>query len=215
MKTTNIVFLLGVAGGGKDSVGKAFVEKGYTRVSFADKLKEEYAKHADISVTALHQQGPLKEQYRAGLIEYAEWMKKKDPLVWLNKAFFDYRKPDGSFKDNIKLVITDFRRDVEVDWYYNLWEQIQEFEHDGEFLNQKEHYINLKMFYINRPEVNDSDILTHYTIGKVQGINKIQPGFINAVINLEGKKEISDREYKKLKGEIKTKVEKLIDLFEL
>ena len=44
MKTSHVIFLLGLAGSGKDTVGKAFVDKGYTRVSFADALKDEYAK---------------------------------------------------------------------------------------------------------------------------------------------------------------------------
>lgn len=214
MKQTKIVFLLGIAGSGKDTVGKKFEKEGYIRVSFADKVKEEYAKIANIKLEDLHTQGPVKEAHRDGIIAFAEGEKLKDPLVWLKKAFEPYLE-NNKFKEGLKLVITDFRRDCEVDWYYDIWLSIAEFYKAKDFLDNEKNPIDLKLFYINRPEVIDVDYLTHYAIGKVIGINKIQPGFINATIHLKGKKYMSDDEYEEFKEEIKKKVEKLFNLFDL
>ena len=220
MKTTKIIFLLGTAGSGKDTVGRMFVNKGYTRVSFADTLKEEYANHLGIDVSLLHKQGPQKEKLRAGIIKYAEDKKKTDPLIWLNKAFEKHRDTNGQFKDGIKLVVTDFRRDCEVDWYYNLWEQIQEYEFHEELHKKKKHPIDLRMFYINR-DTTDKDPLTHFTVGKVHGINKVHQGFIDAVIhnneivgsNPDGVP--TDAEYEEMKVALQKKIDRLFLIFNL
>jgi len=214
MKQTKIVFLLGIAGSGKDTVGKTLSDKGFTRVSFADAVKQEYAKLINIDINELYIQGPKKESHREGIIAFAEGEKLKDPLVWLKKAFEPYIE-DGEFKEGLKLVVTDFRRDCEVDWYFNVWSDIKEFEEREGVLSTKKYPINLRMFYINRPEVIDEDVLTHYAIGKVQGINKAQPGFIDATIHLKGQKYMSDVEYVEFKSDIQKKIEKLIYLFDL
>ena len=202
MKSTKIIFLLGEAGSGKDTTGEHFVSKGYTRVSFADALKEEYALQAGIPVEVLHIQGPEKELHRPKLIEYAEAARKKDPLIWLNKAFKKYQNEDGSFKEDLKLVVTDFRRSDEVDWYYQM--------------RSKVNNVELRMFYINRPDTGDKDVLTHYTIGKVYGVNLIMEGFVDAVIHLHiGGSNLTNEQYISLQEEIKSKVDKLFYLFNL
>jgi len=217
MKTTKIIFLLGESRSGKDTVGKAFLKHGYIRVSFADIMKEEYAKQIGIDVSELHIQGPKKESHRAGIIQFAEAARAIDSLTWLNKAFEKYRDIDGSFKEGLKLVITDFRRDSEVDWFYDLWSTIRSFEYNSNPMLTKEHYIDLKMFYILNPDSGDTDVLTHYTIGKAFGINKIYPGFISGTIhnNICAGKEITDAQYKIMKESLEKKTSKLIEIFDL
>ena len=73
----NIIFLLGEAGSGKDTVGKEFVKLGYTRVSFADAMKQQYADLNNIDVQDLQIQGLKKEIHRPKLIEFAENERKK------------------------------------------------------------------------------------------------------------------------------------------
>lgn len=198
---TKIIFLLGEAGSGKDTVGNEFVKKGYTRVSFADAMKQEYADKIGIDVQELHVQGPKKEFHRPGLIEFAEAARAIDSLIWLKKGFEPFQDSNKKFKEDLKLVVTDFRRDSEVDWYYEMLQS-------GE--------VDLKLFQIAREDVGDKDVLTHYTIGKVKGINKVNLGFIDAVIFLQpAGNKLTPSEYKVLLETAKDKTEKLIFLFDL
>lgn len=177
---TNIVFLLGEAGVGKDTIAEEFVKRGFKRISFADALKKEYSLQNNVNVKILHTQGPEKENHRLKLIEFAEAKRAKDPLVWINKAFEPYVNPlNGIFHDNLKLIISDLRRESEVDWYYNLWMQVE--------LSEKELTkkipLELNLFHVVRPGIKDTDILTAKAIGKVHGINLVVPGFLSGVIN--------------------------------
>lgn len=175
---TNIVFLLGESFAGKDTVGKMFVGKGYTRVSFADALKYRYAAENNIDPKVLFEQGPEKEKHRLGLIQVAEDTKKVDPLIWLNEAFKPYRDEEGFFFDNLKLVVTDCRRICEVDWLRDQ-KRLEELWN----VNYPDKPVTRTLILsIERPGNNDPDVLTHQAIGYAKGISRVTP-FIDNVIN--------------------------------
>ena len=182
---TNIIFLGFEQHCGKDTVGEILVKNyNYKRVSFADAVKLELAEKLNIDVKILQQQGPEKEKYRSQMIEFAESERKKNPYVWINKAFEPYMTNLKTFKPNLNLVVTDFRRDAEVEWYYSIWTEIQK-RNSLYYKNPKyKAELDLKLFHIIRPELEgkDKDTLTHKTIGLVYGIELVYPGFINSVI---------------------------------
>ena len=194
---TSIVFLLGEMGVGKDTVAEEFVKNGFVRVSFADALKQEYAHQNNIDVRILHTQGLEKESHRLKLIEVAEEARKKNPLVWLNKAFEPYIDPSTHmFKKDVKLVVSDNRRVSEVEWYYNLYTEINHTNDErGEHICSS---LKLALFHIVRPKIVDSDTLTALAIGTAYGIDLAHPGFINAVINNDSTKEALKEKIKNL-----------------
>lgn len=169
---TIIVFLLGEAGSGKDTVGKILVDDhNFIRVSFADAVKDEVAKIHNIDVKLLHEQGPVKEQMRGAMISLAEGERAKDPLCWLKLALSKHQDENGNFKPGLKLVITDCRRDSEIDWLYTLKQEIT-------IANAKEkdaqHYVMPYLFLVKRDNKPvDSDVLTHGCINYALGIQKV------------------------------------------
>lgn len=182
MKNTNIVFLLGCSRSGKDTIGEHLVNKyNYKRVSFADAVKEEYAANQGIDVSILHTQGPEKEAHRAGMIEYAESERKKNPLCWLEKAFKPYMEDvkesmdSYAFKEDLNLVITDCRRIDEIDWVVYFKDLINhvrlELEAEGQTF---EPYLNIELWYVQRQEAEDADtdVLTHKCIGYARGYHR-------------------------------------------
>jgi len=179
MTKTNLIFLLGLAGSGKDTVGQFLANKhNYVRVAFADALKEEVAKIENINVQALHTQGSVKELYRPKLIEYAEKKRQISPLYWLEKAFEPYRHSGLSHKGfypNQNLVVTDCRRGAEILWVHD-WKAMA-----------KEN-VNVFLVIVNRPNITDKDVLTHYCLGVAEGIDRIERRFklIDAYINNDG-----------------------------
>jgi len=180
---SEIIFLGFEQGCGKDTLGKILVEEhGYTRVSFADAMKHSLAKELGIDVSLLLNQGKEKEKYRKEMIKYAEEAKITDPYVWITKAFEPYME-NYSFKDNLKLAVTDFRREIEVMWYYTLWKEINNRKEIWPNIPKNQINVNLRMFHIQRPNINDKDVLTHKAIGLVKGINLCNPGFLNGVIS--------------------------------
>lgn len=194
---TSVVFLLGEAGVGKDSIAEEFVKNGFIRVSFADALKQEYADQNNIDVKILHTQGLEKESHRLRLIKFAEAARAKDPLVWLNKAFEPYIDPlTRAFKKDIKLIVSDHRRNAEVEWYYNLYAKISRMNN----LERGYSYFPLRLglFHVVRPGTNDPDVLTALAIGMAHGIDLVNPGFINAVINNDSTQEVLKEKIKNL-----------------
>ena len=163
-----LIFLLGEAGSGKDTIGKEFIKKGFIRTSFADTLKEEYAKENNVDVKDLMVQGPIKEEHRKALINFAEEAKLKDPLIWLNKAFEKYIDPSTGLLSNCRLVITDFRRKYETDW-----------------ISLHKDAYDIKVFYVKRDGTNDPDVLTHYCVGYTFG-----KGLVDATITNNGPLEL-------------------------
>lgn len=114
-KSTVIVALAGKRKVGKDSICqsllKILADHGVkaSRGAFADSVKYEYilAQDQTLSLSDLTVSGPKKEQHRAGLIEFGETARAKDPLVWVRKLFENVRN-DGI------LVVTDLRYPVEL-----------------------------------------------------------------------------------------------------
>jgi len=170
---TSIVFLLGEAGSGKDSIGKILVEEhGYTRVSFADAVKDEVAKLHDMDVKLLHEQGPVKEKMRSAMIELAENERAKDPLHWLKLAFLKHQDEEFNFKPGLKLVITDCRRDSEIDWLYALKQEI--YVANTQSQGRAQHYVFPYLFLVKRDNKPiDTDVLTHGCISYAMGIQKV------------------------------------------
>jgi hypothetical protein len=180
MNKTNICFLLGYAGVGKDTVGEIFVKHGYTRVAFADLVKQEYATLNNLDYNKLQTDREYKETHRLGIIEYAESFRKKDPNYWINKAFEPYIDPlINNFKEGLKLVITDCRRSGEIDWVLN---QKQYIDSLNEQHSSIRHYVNITLIQIINPNIIDPDTITHYTIGYAHGIQQMYPNFIDASI---------------------------------
>jgi hypothetical protein len=134
-----IIALNGYAGAGKDTVGSTLVNNyGFTRVSFADILKEEVSKEFKVPLAHFHERD-LKEKPVAVLmsdykdaalylgddiassnyfftprllcIYYAAIERTKDPDVWVKKAA-------SRVKGNV--VITDLRYKNEAAWVKSL-----------------------------------------------------------------------------------------------
>ncbi len=157
---TQLIFLLGESNVGKDTVGSIFIKHGYTRVSFADLVKEEYATLNSIPLEHLHEFGEMKEKHRPGIIQHAEAKRAIDPYYWLDKAFEPYLTSDKNFKPNLKLVITDCRRFSEIDWIYL-----------KKNLALIDPNFDIKLFHIRNPRTIDTDTLTHFAIGYAYGCN--------------------------------------------
>lgn len=169
---TTIVFLLGDSGVGKDTAGERFVKEGYTRVAFADKVKEEVANHYKCSLDDLHIQGPVKETWRPIIIDWAEKKREIDPNHWIREAFKPFLDSEGYFREGEKIVITDMRRKSEVDWVLEEKKKINEV--NAFMINSgMRHYVEIKLVYITRPGHESGDALTSYTIGYAEGINKV------------------------------------------
>jgi hypothetical protein len=178
-ENNNIVFLLGLAGSGKDSVGEIFIKKGYKRIALADAVKKEYAQINNISIQDLILQGERKEYHRSAIIKFAEAKRAIEPEYWIKLALNPYME-NGLFKPNINLVITDFRRISEIKWYISLFKTVSFLNYDPRI----QCISNLKMFCIKR-DIEDSDILSHYAIGYAQGYSDAENGFpiIDAIID--------------------------------
>ena len=186
MEKTEMVFLLGLSGSGKDTVGQEFINKGYTRVAFADVLKEEYAAMKGIPLESLHIQGPAKEAHREAIIEYAETQRAIDPLHWIKKAIEPYLESHSSIREGLKLVFTDVRRRSELDWIYHI-KSIEDRVDEGEIIS---HYERARLFIVDRPGIIDNDMLSHETIGYARGMQRASEfQVVDATIINDGTKE--------------------------
>lgn len=204
MKRTNVIFLLGCSQAGKDTVGEVLIKNyNFQRISFADALKKEMADRYGLDEKLLSIQGEYKEAHRPLMIEVAERERAKDPLCWMKKALSPYIDesidPLYGIKDDLNLVITDCRRDAEIDWIYNFKKEINDLESESEV-----HYLNVELWYIQRDEAeqNDPDVLTHYCIGYAKGLHRAANGFnvIDAIIKNNATEEA-------LRNKLKQKVE--------
>lgn len=175
LEPTQIFFFLGESQSGKDTAGEMLCTfNDFTRVSFADAVKDEVAELHGIDVRLLHQQGPIKEQYRDAMISLAEGKRAIDPLCWVKRAFKPYQNEDGSFKPGLKLVVTDCRRDAEIDWILAKKTEIANAELAASEAETARHYEQVRLFNIirhNKPV--DKDVLTHACIGYALGIQKM------------------------------------------
>lgn len=196
-KKTEVVFLVGLSFSGKDTVGKVFVDNGFTRISYADVLKQEYANLNGIDLKILHEQGPEKELHRPKLIEYAEAARTIDPLHWVSKAFSPYLDETQTFKQlkkGLKLVVTDVRRISDIEFAVGMKEIIS----IGLDPN-----ISAKLFLIDRPEIKDMDNITHEAIGFLKGVHStLSFSVIDAIITNNSNLE-----------DLQSKVKRIIESF--
>jgi hypothetical protein len=135
-----IIGLTGYAQSGKDTVAKVLIEKyGYTRIAFADKIREYLYEMNPIIDNVAGEPIFLKE-----LIKRDDWeVAKKSPHVrralqnagvaarkvfgdtfWIYQALSDVRPQD-------KTVVTDVRFKNEADWIKDFGGQIWRVERDG------------------------------------------------------------------------------------
>lgn len=115
----NVVFLIGKAAAGKDTVGQMFVDKGYKRVALADIMKNGFYKSMGLPYDCNTEDRSIKDQYRWSMIQYSENIKRfKGDTYWFDRALEPYVVGDGLFRfidDSPNIVVTDIRRMEEVD----------------------------------------------------------------------------------------------------
>jgi hypothetical protein len=185
MNTKLIVALSGVAGAGKDTVGNILITKhGFTRVSFADVLKEEVSAAFGLPLNFFHDRNtkdaPLLEWpiLRSSITEtalgeavlsqfshysprllciyYASVMRGFNPDVWISKATKYVEKSPGN------VVITDLRFLNEADWVRKRFG---------------------KVVRVNRPDV--TNVLMHESETQLNGFN-----FDLTIVNDSGLSEL-------------------------
>jgi dephospho-CoA kinase len=133
---SNIIFLIGKAGSGKDTVAKLFADYGYKRLAFADALKKDYYSEFCVNYCPDTEDRDFKEKHRQGLINYGEHMRNtQGKSYWIREAFQNYSNED--------LIVTDVRRDSELSFIKSL----------------KNSGGSVFFYYIDR-DVIDSDTLT-------------------------------------------------------
>lgn len=124
MSKKTIIGIIAMAYSGKDTVGEMLTNKGYKRIAFADKVKEDFINlprnkfrfnfSGGLTMDELEKD---KDFYRNELIKFAEDKRKANEDYWLNKVKADIESGD----DNI--VITDVRRIPEIDYLQDLKKQ--------------------------------------------------------------------------------------------
>lgn len=153
---SNIVFLIGKAGAGKDTVGKMFVDKGYHRVALADEMKDRFYQCMGLPYTHETETRDVKEQLRWSMIQYSENVKRfKGADYWFNEAFKPYIDSRCLFRfleGTPDIVVTDIRRVEELEVITSL----------KLFSNA-----NIKVYHVDR-DLFESDNLTNYAISKAQ-----------------------------------------------
>lgn len=84
-KLPDTIFITGYAGSGKDTLGMALVKyAGFTRLSFADALKEEVADHLGITVVELNAR---KAEFRQLLQEWGTRKRDGDEDYWVKEWY--------------------------------------------------------------------------------------------------------------------------------
>ena len=78
-----LIGLCGYARVGKDEAAKALVELGWTRVAFADMLKDEVCRTFGITPIEL---STRKEEWRPLLVEWGRARRRQDPSYWITRA---------------------------------------------------------------------------------------------------------------------------------
>jgi hypothetical protein len=101
----------------------------------------------------------------------------------------------GAFKEGLNLVVTDCRRDAEIDWIVQQKEIIKSVNdaaqhlHEQKYRNRdlsetivmEKHYYNVYLVYVKNEaaEKVDTDVLTHYCIGYAKGSRAIDITLVN------------------------------------
>lgn len=159
---SNIIFLIGKAGSGKDTVAKLFADYGYKRLAFADALKKDYYSEFCVNYCPDTEDRDFKEKHRQGLINYGEHMRNtQGKSYWIREAFQNYGNED--------LIVTDVRRDSELSFIKSL----------------KNSGGSVFFYYIDR-DVIDSDTLT---IKSIEDSMLLVDGVISNNGNLKQLKE--------------------------
>lgn len=117
-----IIGIGGCAGVGKDTVGKsiitysaAILNKGYRRIAFADKVKEELEDFTTsrFGFSCLNATREQKEIIRGLIVGYAESKRKQNPEYWIYQI---KKSVSDCLANNIGVVITDVRYKNEVEY---------------------------------------------------------------------------------------------------
>ena len=140
-----IVGLIGMSRHGKDTVASAFINNGFKKYSFADKVKEEFCIIKNITLEELDKS---KQYFRSELIEFAEGKKTKNKYYWIELIEDNILNDISEGKD---IIITDIRRKEEVLTIMKIRKSL-------------EGYDNVVLFEVNRPLENggvfDEDLNT-------------------------------------------------------
>ena len=129
MTHRTIIGLCGYARAGKDSMAAAIVERGWTRLAFADNLKNDLrtmledavrrgsAPVADASRRVCQMlAGPDKAKARPLMVAYGAFMRAYQPDYWIARLWHQI----DALPDDARVVITDVRYENEADWVRSL-----------------------------------------------------------------------------------------------
>lgn len=117
-----IIGIAGCAGVGKDTVGKsiitysaAILNKGYCRVAFADKVKEELEDFvvSNFGFSCVNGTREQKEIIRGLIVGYAESKRNQNPDYWIYQA---KQKISNCLDNDIGVIVTDVRYKNEVEY---------------------------------------------------------------------------------------------------
>lgn len=118
---SRLIGICGYARSGKDTAAEALVEDGWTRVAFADALKEDVINAVVRSLEAVYhdnQSGIVstlfaekKETFRPLLVEYGRAMRNIVPGYWIDRASTSLEACSGA-----NVVVTDVRYANEARW---------------------------------------------------------------------------------------------------
>lgn len=104
-----IVGLLGMSKMGKDEFATPFLEAGYKRYAFGDKVKKNYAELNNLPVEEMFNE--CKEKHRDGIINYGETLRKDNPFHWVDEI---KNEIISDHNNGINIIITDVRRIPEI-----------------------------------------------------------------------------------------------------
>lgn len=129
MNQRTIIGLCGYARAGKDTMAAAIVERGWTRLAFADNLKDDLrtmledavrrggAPVADIQRRVCQMlAGPDKAKARPLMVAYGAFMRTFEPDYWIARL----RRQIDALPDDARVVITDVRYENEAEWVRSL-----------------------------------------------------------------------------------------------
>lgn len=178
IKNKKIIGLVGYAGSGKDTIGSKIVDLcGYKRISFGDTLKRQMDIHlrqkiyddlikrgTQINFDDINFINPkdrvIKEILRPYMIWFGEFIKQNNGMqFWVNKTLEEVVDFD-------KIIITDVRRENELELFYNSKGLKKRLKEDLNGMNLNNHYKENEtlLIYISQFNLKDNDTLTHSTI---------------------------------------------------
>ena len=160
-KVRHLIFLMGYAGAGKDTVAQMIKDLSYGKsdiIGFADALKKEYYATVGYEYERGKEDRDFKEQHRPGIIRYGEGMKHEKGIYhWIETAL-DPLLFDKESENNI--IVPDCRRVEEVLWMKRFMQK-----RHAKYMAVYENF-DPHLFLIYRPEyhLKDRDYLTHLAV---------------------------------------------------